>query len=678
MKEKRVKELEEIIIALDSAFELGEDCVNPISLEIISDNQYDSLKRELYLLNKNSEIFKTVTASKLENTGKKVVHDPCMTSINKCNAGTEEEKLEILEKWFEDCRKVGENVEFSMSYKIDGLAASLIYKKGVLLQAALRSKSGVDGISIIQKTKYIKNIPQILEIPISCVARGEIETSKSMFKKQCEMLGEKEKKANPRAHSCGSMNLKIPEQMKNRGLEFCAYSILNLKDAPFETELEQEKWAKETLKLKFVETIPFNMEKLEKMEKEHREKDSLIDGIVISVDNLEYQEKLGRTGGRETGNLKSKIAWKFKDEIKKSTVLDIKWNTGRTGTVCPILIIEKIQLEGTQVSKCTAHNLGIIKDNKIGIGTKIEIIKSGKIIPKIKKIVEAKGDLLIPEFCPSCNNKLIEIKRNSNTLSLNCDNKNCPAQNVKTLNHFLNILGSKGISERTIEKIIETGLLQKRSDFYKLNSNKLIEAGFTERTAILIIARIWLINGPEQIKDNYKLKQIIDEKKINEGKLSIPIEKFIASFGIQEAGNTIGAILSKQFKDFEIIRNLTTEQLEKVDGIGETIASNIYNFFKENKEEIDELLIKYIKLESKMVKSNDLEGKIFVLSGKLEMGKAHWKLEIEKNGGICKSSVGKSVNFVIAAEGSGLKTKRALELEIPVLTTDDLEKMLQN
>ena len=675
MIEKRVKELEEIIIALDSAFELGEDCVNPISLEIISDNQYDSLKRELYLLNKNSEIFKTVTASKLENTGKKVVHDPCMTSINKCSAGTEEEKLEILEKWFEDCRKVGENVEFSMSYKIDGLAASLIYKKGVLLQAALRSKSGVDGISIIQKTKYIKNIPQILEIPISCIVRGEIETSKSMFKKQCEILGEKEKKANPRAHSCGSMNLKIPEQMKNRGLEFTAYSILNLKDPPFKTEIGMRNWATETLKLKFVETISFNMEKLKEMGKNHRKKDSLIDGIVLSVNNLEYQEKLGRTGNKPTGNLRSKIAWKFQDEIKESTVLDIKWNTGRTGTVCPILIIEKIQLEGTQVSKCTAHNLGVIKDNKIGVGTKIEIIKSGKIIPKIKKIIEARGDSLIPEFCPSCNNKLKIIEGNNNSLSLNCDNKCCPAQNIKILNHFLSILDIKGISEKTIEKIIETGLLKKRSDFYKLNFNKLIKAEFTERTAILIDARIQMIETPENIKDNDELIKIV-LKKHKEFK-NISIEKFIASFGIDSAGKEVGRLLSKKFNDFETIRNLTIEELEEVDGIGPIMAENINIFFKENKNEIDELL-KFIKLEIKMAKSNDLEGKVFCLSGKLEMGKKHWQEILEGKGAEVKSSMGRSVHYLVVGEGSGLKTKKAQELGIKILTTEDLEKMLNN
>ncbi len=593
MKKNRIRELEEIIISLDTAFEKGEDCVNQSTGEIVSDNDYDSLKRELYSLCPGSKIFDTITSSKIEVAGKnKVVHDPPMNSINKCNAGTEEEKFEILNKWFEDCRKVDKDIEFSMSYKIDGLACSLVYKKGNLISAGLRSKSGMDGISIIQKTQHIKNIPQKLEIPVSCVVRGEIEISKSEFAKQCEILGENSKK-NCRAHCAGSMNQKIAEKMKDRGLHFTSYNVLNLRNAPYRTEIELAKWAEETLKLKFVETIPFNIEKLKEMEEEHRKKDTLIDGIVISVNNLELQERLGRTGGKPTGNPKGKLAFKFRDEIKLTTVIDIEWNTGRTGNICPVLIVKKIELEGTTISRCTAHNLGIIKDNKIGVGTKIEIIKSGKIIPKIKKVVESKGDSLIPEFCPSCNSKLIEIEGNNNSLSLNCNNKeNCPAQNIKTLDHYLNILGIKGISEKTIEKIIETGLLKKRSDFYKLDFEKLIGAGFPRRSSILIDARIQQIENPETIKNNDKLIEMV-LKKHKELK-NIPIEKFIASLGIEESGKENGRLLKQSYNSFEEIRNLTIEEMEKIEGIGPITSRNIYNFFKENKDEINELL-KFIR-----------------------------------------------------------------------------------
>ena len=672
---KRIKELENIIEILDTSFEKGEDCINPLTLEIVLDNEYDSLKQELFDLCPSSEIFNSVTSSKVENSGEKVIHDPYMVSINKCN-GTEEEKFEILNKWFEDCRKIDKDVDFSMSYKIDGCACSLIYKKGVLLSAGLRSRDGKSGVNITEKTQYIKNIPQQLKIPISCTIRGEIETSISEYKKQCEMLGD-EKKMNPRAHTAGSLNQKTAEKMKNRGLEFCAYSILNLENAPFKTEIELRKWATETLKLKFVETIPFSFEKLEEMEEKHREKDTLIDGVVISVNNLGYQEKLGRTGNKPTGNLRSKIAFKFRDEIKETIVKNIIFQVGRTGNLTPVLEIKSVQLEGTQISKCTAHNLGVIKDNKIGVGTIIEIIKSGKIIPKIKKVIEAKGDSLIPEFCPSCDNKLIEVEGNNNTLSLNCNNKNCPAQNIKMLNHYLNTLGVKGIAEKNIEKIVETGLLQKRSDFYKLDSDKLIEAGFTERTSILIIARILKIIEPEDIKDNFKLKQMITDKRAN-GKIPISIEKFIASFGIDGSGKENGRILSKKFNDFEVIRNLTIEQLEKVSGIGPITAKNINEFFKENKEEIDEQLI-FIKLEgTKMAKNNDLENKVFCLSGKLENGKKYWQELLEGKGAEVKGSMGRSVNYLVVGEGSGLKMKKAQELGIEILTTEDLEKMLQN
>ncbi len=687
MNNKRIRELEKIIIALDTAFEKGEECINSVTGEIVSDNDYDSLKRELYGLFPGSEVFKTITSSRVEVAGKKVVHDPVMTSINKSN-GTETEKLAILIKWVRDAQKCIPIQEipkdfdahlkknFSMSYKKDGLACSIIYKKGKLISAGLRSRDGKSGINVTEKTKFIKNIPQNLEIPISCTIRGEIETSINEYNKQCKRLGENAKK-NCRAHTAGSMNQKTSEKMKNRGLEFVAYNMLNIQDPPYETEIERAIWATETLKLNFVETIPISMKKLEEMEEKHNNLNYKVDGVVLSVDNLEYQKKLGNTGDRETGNPRGKLAWKFRDQILESTVKNIIWQVGRAGAITPVLEIEPILLESTTVTRCTAHNLGIIRDNKIGIGTIIEIIKSGKIIPKIKKVIETKGDLLIPEFCPSCNSKLIETEGNNNSLSLNCNNKNCPAQNIKTLNFFLNTLGSKGIAEKNIEKIIKTGLLKKRSDFYKLNSNKLIEAGFTERTSILIEARIWLIIEPESIKNNSKLKQMIVEKKAN-GKISIPIEKFIASQGIKESGKEVGRLLQKKFNDFEIIRNLTIKQLEEIDGIGPITAKNINEFFKENKEEIDEQL-NFIKLEGiKMVKSNELENKVFVLSGKLEMGKKYWAELLEEKGAIVKSSVGKLTHYLVAGEGSGLKTKKAIELSIPVLTTEDLEEMLNN
>jgi len=685
MKKQRIKDLEQIIIKLDTLFEQGEDCVNPISGEIILDNEYDFLKKELFELCPNSKIFSNVTASELKITKDKIKHNPPMTSINKCN-GTQKEKEEILEKFFKDCGKLEKDISarknlmwwienfFSMSYKHDGIALSCEYENGELKRAGLRSDTGMDGIDVTEKTMYISGVPQTLNQPVTCKIRGEVETTVSEFKKQCDRLGE-DAKANERSHSAGSMNLKTAIEMKDRGLRFTAYNVVDIISPPYKTEIERAKWVSK-LGFNFVETIPFTYELLKTFEEEHRKLDFKVDGVVISINDLELQEKMGRSGNKITGNKRGKIAFKFADEIKKATVKNIVWQTGRTGTITPVLVIEPVQLEGTQVQRVTAHNLKLILNNNIGINSKIEIIKSGKIIPKIHKVIEAKGNVEWPSNCSSCGEKT-EIKDGkNNTQSLICPNRdNCPAQNVKNLNHWLKCLDVKGIAEKNIEKLMDMKILEKPGDFYRLTVNNLVSAGVTERTAILIVARVWMINSPENIKDNNLLIKEIKERQ-DAGKIKVGIGKFFAAFGMPSAGKLAGEILEKEIEDWKKIKTSTISELEVFDSIGPTMAQEIVQFFKTNKEMVEDVE-QYFEFEAKTV-GGKLEGKTFVLSGKLKNGKAYWKQKIEEKGGVIKSSVSKNTSFLLAGDGSGLKTKKAKDLKITILTTEELEKLLNN
>ena len=683
-KKKRIKDLEKIITALDTAFHIdGDDCINPITGEIVLDNEYDALKVELFNLSPESKIFTSVTAAAAGKVvGKAIIHDPPMTSINKCN-GTEEEKDKILHKFFEDCRRIDKDISgqkyypgwlakfFCMSFKHDGLALSIEYENGILVKAGLRSKSGKDGIDVTEKTRHIKSIPQQLSLPLTCKIRGEVETTVSEFERVSGLLGA-DAKANPRAHTAGSMNQKTAEQMKDRGLRFTAYNILQLKDPPYTTEIERVEWATRVLKLNFVKTVPFSYDKLKTFESQHRRLDFMVDGVVISVNDLELQKEMGTSGNKDTGNPKGKIAWKFKDEVKLTTVRDIVWQTGRTGNVTPVLIIDPIRLEGTTVSKCTAHNVGIIKNNNIGIGSEVEIIKSGKIIPKLHKVIKAIGKVDPPKDCPSCGSNLLNVDGSDGALALVCGNADCPAQGIKNLYHYLKTLGCKGIAESTINKLADADLALKRSDFYKLTLKTLLNKGISERTAVLILARVWMIPAPEQEKDNNVLKdQLVKTSMIN-----VPIEKFFASFGMDGAGKEVGRILSNKYRDFNKIRNLTINDLETVDGIGFTIAKSVTDFFTKNKDEIDELL-KYVVLEIPSGKSGKLNGKKFVLSGSLNMGKEYWREQIENVGGEIKSSVSKKIDYLLAGDGSGLKSEKAEELGIPILDEEAIEKMLK-
>lgn len=670
---QRIKDLEHIIETLDTLYhDKGEDCINPITGEIVLDNEYDALKQELLTLCPKSKIFQTVTSSKEKLLGKRIVHDPPMTSINKCN-GSEEEKIVMLQKWFRDCfaHFDAKNMEFCMSYKHDGLALSCEYEKGELKRVGLRSKSGKDGINVTNKAKYIKGIPQKLSLPITCTIRGEVETPISTFKKVSEDLGA-DAKANPRAHTAGSMNHKTAEKMKDRGLVFTAYNILKLDNPPYRTEMERAEWANKTLGFNFVKTVSFDKKLLETFESQHRRLNFMVDGVVISVNNLEDQKDLGQSGNKDTGNPKGKIAWKFADEIKSAIVKDIVWQTGRTGNITPVLIFDGIQLEGTTVSKCTAHNLGVIKTNNLGIGSKVEIIKSGKIIPKLHKVINAKGSPNIPKNCPSCGDDLLEVNGYNEALSLNCDNTECPAQNIKNLNHWMKILGVKGIAEKNIEKLIDAGVVQKPGDFYRLTVDKLIKVGITKRTAMLIVARVWMVNSPEQIKDEDLLNEAI--KGHSSTKIKTTIAKFFAAFGMKNAGREAGRILEQEIGSWNKIKTLTLSELESFDGIGPTMAQEITLFFQNNKKIVEDVE-QYFRFEVP-VSSGKLKGKTFVLSGSLDGGKSKWKSAIEGKGGIIKSSVGRKVNFLVAGSGSGSKSDKAKELKIPIITVQDLEKML--
>jgi len=677
MSKDEIKELELIITTLDTCYEIGEDCINPITKEIVLDNEYDALKRQLYKLSPSSKIFNTITSSTIKNSTKKVLHDPPMTSINKCN-GSIEEKKEILLKWVKDCQKDHPNILpeefFCMSYKHDGIALSIEYREGKLISAGLRSKSGKDGTNVTDKIPYIDGIPYSLPIPVSCIIRGEIEILISTFNHISSNLGD-EAKSNPRAHTAGTMNLKDSREVKDRCLSFTAYNII-MENPPYATEIERADWARNTLSpLHFVETVPFSFSILREMENKYLEKDFMIDGVVISVNNLEYQKVLGSTGDKEIGNPRGKLAFKFKDEIKKTEVLAVQWQTGRTGTVTPVMIINPTPLEGTLVSRCTAHNVGIIKHNKIGIGSIIEIIKSGKIIPKLYSVVESKGKINIPTNCPSCSSELVEKNGADNTISLNCNNPDCPSQNIKNLDHFLSTLGVKGISEKTIEKLIDLGLVQKPGDFYNLTPEKLEEVGITERMAALTTARIWMMPNPEQSTD----EELSSFNNYRSKKIKIPLEKFFAAFGIKSAGSSAGETLSKKYGKWEKIKNLNIEELENIDGIGPITAKEIVKFFKENDQMVKKVEENFEFEEKKS--GGKFEGKSFVLSGSLVSengeGKEYFKNLIEENGGSVKGGVSRKIDYLVAGEGSGEKSAKALELDIPILSAEDLEEMLE-
>ena len=690
-----IAELEQIITVLDTLWQEGQDCVNPLNDKEVPNNVYDSMRARLESLDPDSNVLKQVTASSLQNTSNKINHDPPMTSISKAN-GTLDEKNDKLKKWLKDCctelkydpkKNNDKNPQFVTSYKHDGVAMALYYKDGKLAAAGLRPNDGVTADCVTENAKYIEGVPEQLPLSVTCRIRGEVECKIPVFDgivKDIEKNGKKNKvgwtnkkpPANPRNYAAGGIRqFDDPTITKKRQLKFTAYAIDNLDNPPYKTEIERAKWCSKELGIPFVYLKAFHYRNLAKMEQEVPTLDHEVDGIVISVNDIEDYEQLGTHGSSATGNPKGKIAWKFKEKSAVVTVKNIRWQTGRTGRITPVLEFDGIQLAGTTVSNCTAHNAGIIEQDGIGVGAKVRIIKSGKIIPKIIKVEKKSRNVTLCKICPSCGQKVDLIKGETGT-DLVCNNSTCPAQNVQALTHYLMTFGVKGIGNSLTERMVSSGLVSCPADFYSLEVDDLVDSGFTERIATLTVARIHMISNADKTKDNDKLLGKIGKARSKVKK--IQLAKFFAALGIGGASKGTGRSLAEHFDTFEDIRSASVNDLIEAEDVGDVTAIAVHDYFKENKDDIDELL-KYVEIE--LPKTGKLSGKNFVFTGSPSSGKSFWIDLVEASGGTVKSSVSKKIDYVIVGDSPGSKLQKAEELKkkgspIKIIDVVKLQKIL--
>ena len=678
-KSLSVNELRDLIKHLDTQYHVlnEEECLD-FDGNIISDNDYDLIRLHLESISPNDEIFKQVHAGEeIEEGVKKVKHHPPMTSISKAN-GSPEEKKAILDKFLADCCKelnYLDNSHFAQAYKRDGVACRLYYEKGILKHVGLRPRNGVNGEDVTENAKYVKGIPQKLTLPLTLSISGELECHISDFNKVNEKRKEdgEEIRANPRNHTAGAIRqFKDPKKTADGKIQFVGYSIENFDDYRkyYLTEIERAKWCNKELKVPFVQVRPFKFDDLQMLEDNVPQLDYEVDGVVVSVNNLEDQEQMGRHGDTPTGNPKGKIAWKFSEESAVVEVLDIKWQVGRTGKVTPVLNFNPVKLAGTMVAQATGHNIGWLEREKISIGTEVRIIKSGKIIPKVIEVVNKPSNPKYPSNCSSCNDLLHRVEGDNNNVDLICKNTKCPTKCISSLVFFLTSIGVKGLAESTVEKIVNNKLVLNFADFFKLTLGDL-QSALSERQSLLALAAIYLIENPSKIKDNDNLLKKIEAAK--KEKLKIPGWQLFASFGMKSAGKSAGKALFDHFDDFDKLRNASVEDIASIENIGQKTAEIIVDYFDANSKEIDELL-NFIELD--LPKTGKLSGLNFCFSGGFEAGKTYWEKRVEELGGKCSSSVGRKTSYLVAGDGSGSKSDKALQLGVPILSVDDLKKML--
>lgn len=564
----------------------------------------------------------------------------------------------------ERIRKEFPNPSYVCELKIDGLAVSLTYEKGIFKSAATRG-NGTIGEDITHNVKTIKTIPLRLTEPVDIELRGEIYMPKKSFEKLNEERAKNGEPLfqNPRNAAAGSIRQLDSSIAKSRNLDAFLYHVP-------ETKRQTHYEALMDLKhLGFIVNPNIRLvhnvnEILDYIEEWTEKRDSLpyeIDGIVIKVNDIHMQKELGNTAKYP----KWVIAYKFPAEEVKSKLTDIVCTVGRTGLITPNAVFEPIKIMGSTVRRATLHNREYIKDKGLLIGDTILVRKAGDVIPEVvgPVINERTGnekEFIMPDTCPICNTKLIPTLSG---IDLKCPNDKCPARNIESLIHYTDrkAMNIDGLGERIIEDFYNMGIITKLIDIYNLKDRReeLIELeGF----------------GPKSV-DN--LLDSIEKSKHNS------LEKFLFAIGIKGIGEKNAKLIAKKYLTLDNLANASFEELNNIPDIGPILAKSITEFFKneDNMKVIEDLKnvnVNMTYLGKKTNESSFLNGKRIVVTGTLENYTRDQIQEIiEENGGLWSSSVTKKTSAVLVGTNPGSKYDKAKELNIPIWSEQDFQEMLE-
>jgi DNA ligase (NAD+) len=638
----------------------------------ISDHKYDLLMRELRELELKFPAFNSPVsptqrvAGKVSEKFNTIAHKTPMLSLD--NAYSINELRDFHERVLKGIKifSSDKGIEYFVELKFDGLAVALTYEKGVFVKGTTRG-NGKEGEDITANLKTIKSIPLVIPMKKLGIKLLEVRGEVFMPRKSFDELNKSRDAeteplfVNPRNAAAGSLRLLDPSITASRKLDIFVYSIGFMEQMPYKTQSEVQATL-ETLGFKlnknhyvcreFEEVLPY-------IEKWNIEKNNLeydIDGLVIKVNSLEFQKKLGAT----TKYPRWAIAYKYESEKVETKVEDIICQVGRTGAITPVAILSPVFVSGSTVSRATLHNEDEIKRKDIRIGDKVVIEKAGEIIPKIiKVIIDAKEkrnhSFKMPVKCPDCK----EVLLRSAAAVLRCVNYNCSAQVKERLLHFAskNAMDIDCLGPAVIEQLVDKGLVGNFSDIYKIDSLALVKLDrMAEKSA----------------------KNLVEE--INRSK-SAGLARLIYALGIRHVGQRTGIILARHFHSMTNLQNAKVEELEFVMEIGEVVAKSLGDFFsyESNISEISYLNKLGLKMEVKgEVVGDELFGKQFVLTGSLEFfTRDEAKNKISALGGRVTSNVSKKTDYVIVGLDPGSKVDKAKKLGIDVINEQKFKEMIK-
>lgn len=626
MSKKRIIELEGLITKHKSLYYQGR--------AEISDEKYDQLEEELRSLDKLNPVLSLVGTD--QGGGEKIAHSKKMLSLDKTY------KIEDLHHFM----KLGELVSV---FKIDGSSCSLLYKKGRLILGKTRG-DGNRGEDITEKIKFIRDLPKSISLQEEIEIRGEI---------YCDLLGFQEISKEMKG-----LGLEAPSSQRNivagllgrkehislsRNLRFQAFDLMGIKLNTEEEKLGLLKREGFKIPAFLVHKKPESIESRINEAREFIAKgDYLIDGVVFVYNSLALHDELGETSHHP----RYKLAFKFQGDTKETIIREITWQVSRNGRLTPVAEIEPTELSGATINRVTLHNYGLVKTFQLKAEDKIEIVRSGEVIPKFLSVIKSSNRKFeTPKNCPSCDTKLVE-----EDIWLLCPSLQCPAKQLEAILHWIKQVNIDDLSDKRLQEMISKKIVTKISDLYQLNENVLLSL--------------------DKVKEKLAQKIISNIAKTK----SLNLITFLSAIGLEGISTTKAEkIVAYGFDSIDKILSLRVSDLQEIEGFAEKSSQDIVRSLQEKKSLIREILKAGVELRAPEIPQGGvLEGMKFCITGTLSQPRAEIEATIKRHGGIIVSSVSKNTHYLVTNDSDPTSSKyiKAISLKIPILSESDLKKLI--
>ncbi len=558
-----------------------------------------------------------------------------------------------------------EEIEYVVEPKIDGLAMELVYENGVFIVGSTRG-DGKTGENITQNLKTIKTLPlRILSETVPLLeVRGEVFMPVNKFKELNDVLGAKGARmfANPRNAAAGSVRQLDPRVTASRPLDFFAYGIGRMEGKTFSTQWEV---------LEYLHKIGFKVSPLirrfkefedvlkyhDEVKEKRDELDYEIDGIVVKVNGIEYQERVGLI----SRSPRWAIAYKFPAREEFTTVNDIVVQVGRTGALTPVAILAPVQISGVTVSRATLHNEDELRRKDVRIGDTVVVERAGDVIPEVVSVIKSKRtgaekEFRMPDRCPICGADVLKEGP-----IVRCIGVSCSAQLKERLKHFasLRAMNIDGLGEKVIAQLCDRDMVSDAADLFFLTKTKLLKL---DRMGDKLARKI--LNALEKSKHT-------------------TLSRLIYALGIRHVGAHTASLLADNFRDMETLRNAGYDALVSIPEVGPEVAKSVILFFEQGGTKdllgkLEQAGVWYERKEVVLVEKKVLEGQTFVFTGRISMPREEANSLVERLGGKVALSVSKKTDYVVAGEEAGSKLEKAEKLGVKIIDEAEFMEIIRD